>query len=122
MVVLLRQGYHVFVSRLEFDLLGHPPSANKRLHHMARWRSNRDWKGWTHLALMDAVNRGKVTGLPWSRIHVRYVFHYPRVTHADLDNLLGSMKPCQDGMVGIVGDKDDSEHIHDLSASVEVVR
>lgn len=110
------------MATISFDLTGLPPSANKRLHHMARYRSNQEWSLWTTRSAQDAVNRGHFDGLPWPRVHVRYLFHYPRVTLADVDNLIGSCKPILDGLVGIAIEKDDSRHVHELSASVEVAK
>lgn len=110
------------MTTISFDLISLPPSANKRLHHMARYRSNQEWTQWAKLSVQDAVNRGHYVGLPWPRTHVRYLFHYPKSTTADIDNLIGSMKPCLDGLVGIAIEKDDSNHVHLLSAAVDVVR
>jgi hypothetical protein len=104
---------------ITFDLPGIPPSANKRLHHMARYKSNQEWMGWTVLALRDAINRDRVAELPWPRIHVEYIFHYPRVTLADVDNLIGSTKPILDACKGIVVPDDNSQYVHDVSASVD---
>lgn len=107
---------------LTFSLPGLPPSQNKRMHYMVRAKANKQWKDDTITLLRDAINRGRVTGLPWSRVHVRYIFHYPRVTLADPDNLIGSMKPCLDGMKAIAFTDDNVTVIHDLSVRVEVMK
>jgi hypothetical protein len=102
--------------------LGLPPSANKRLHYMQRHKSNQEWKGWTRQLAIDAVNRAGVKDAPWDRAHVLYSFHYPRRTIVDLDNLVGSMKPCLDGLTGIVFVGDDARHVDRIEAAVEVVK
>jgi hypothetical protein len=89
---------------------------------MARYKSNQEWKDWTTLALRDSINRQRLTGLPWARVHVRYIFHYQRVTAADPDNLIGSMKPCLDALKGEAIIDDSWKYIHDLSVRVEVVK
>lgn len=107
---------------LTFSLIGLPPSQNKRLHYMARHRLNRQWKDDTTLLLRDAINSSRTSGLPWERVHVRYNFHYPRVTLADPDNLIGSMKPCLDGMKGLAFSDDNATVIHQLGVQVEVLK
>lgn len=110
------------MATISIDLPGLPPSANSRLHYMARHKSNQEWKDSTKWVLMDVINRGHFIGLPWDRVHVRYEFHYPRRTLADLDNLVGRMKPCLDGLVGLAVTKDDSRHVHQLEATLAVSR
>lgn len=89
---------------------------------MARYKSNQQWTGDTRLLAVSAVNASRLPALPWARVHVLYRFHYPRRTMADLDNLVGSMKPCLDGIVGVVVTSDDAQHVHRLSAAVELDR
>lgn len=110
------------MATLTFSLQGLPPSQNKRLHYMARAKMNQQWKDDTIVLLRDAVNRSRLTGLPWPRVHVRYNFHYPRVTLADPDNLIGSMKPVLDGCKQIAFPDDNVTVIHSLSATVDVVK
>jgi hypothetical protein len=110
------------MASLTFTLSGVPPSQNKRLHHMARYQQNKQWKDDTIVLLRDAINRSRVSGLPWPRVHVRYNFHYPRVTLADPDNLIGSMKPCLDGCKEIAFPDDNVTVIHDLSVRVDVLK
>ena len=110
------------VATITFDLPGLPPSANKRLHHMKRAKANKEWKGWSQLAALDAVNRSGMTDLPWDRAHVQYVFHYPKVTHADLDNLLGSAKPVLDGTKGIIVTDDSASIVHRVAADIKVTK
>ena len=107
---------------IRIELVGLPPSQNKRRHHMTRYRDDQQWKSDAAALAMNAVNRSGLTGFPWRRVHVRYIFHYQRTTLADLDNLLGSMKPCLDGVKGIAFTDDNVTCVHDLSASVEVVK
>ena len=107
---------------LSFSLSGLPPSQNKRRHYMVRYTDDQTWKQAAHLSAIDAINRAHLVGLPWERVHVRYAFHYPRVTLADPDNLIGSMKPCLDGIKGLVFVDDNVRHIHDLSVRVDVVK
>lgn len=102
-----------------FDLVGIPPSANKRLHFRVRAKANKDWKGWAALAARDAANRSGAKDLPWERAHVRYTFFYPRETHADLDNLIGSGKPVLDATKGILVVDDSATHVHEISAHIE---
>lgn len=103
-----------------FDLDGLPPSGNKRLHYMARHASNQSWKSSAALVARDALNRVGVRDAPWMRAHVEYAFHYPKVTRVDLDNLIASMKPVLDGLVGIAVVDDDARHVHRIGASVSV--
>ena len=99
---------------------GLPPSANKRLHHMERYRSNNDWKGDAKQLAADAVNRSKDGPFPWDLVHVHYLIHYPKRTKADLDNMIGSCKPVLDGLSGVVFTDDSSQHVHRLSAEIVV--
>lgn len=101
-----------------FDLPGIPPSANKRMHHMARYRSNKEWAGWARQALISAINTSKVTQLPWDGAHVEYIFHYPRTTLADIDNLIASTKPILDACKVIVVPDDSARYVHAISARV----
>lgn len=110
------------MTALIFSIPGLPPSANKRLHYMARAKLNKQWKDDTTLLLRDAINKSGVKDLPWQRVHVRYNFHYPRVTLADPDNLIGSMKPCLDGMKPIAFPDDNVTVIHDLSVRVDLLK
>lgn len=87
---------------------------------MARHRANQDWKLWSYRAAKDALNRAGYTDTPWTVVHVRYVFHYPRKTHADPDNLVGSAKPVLDALRGVLLSDDSHEHVHRISAGVEV--
>jgi Holliday junction resolvase RusA-like endonuclease len=104
------------------SLVGLPPSANKRLHYMKRAKSNKEWKGWSHQSAVDAVNRSHDGPFPWTRVHVTLVVHYPKRTRVDLDNVTSSFKPLLDGMSGVVFKDDSSEHIHRLSAEVQVLK
>lgn len=110
------------MTAISIDLSGLPPSANKRLHYMKRHKSNQEWKGWTYHLAVDAINRAGIKDAPWDRAHVLYAFRYPRRTVVDLDNLIGSMKPCLDGLTGVVITADDATHVHRIEASVEVVK
>lgn len=107
---------------LSFSLSGIPPSQNKRRHHMVRYRDDQMWKASATLSLRDAINRQHITGLPWQRVHVTYAFHYPRITLADPDNLIGSMKPILDSGKGIAFSDDNVTIIHLLSVRVDVVK
>lgn len=88
---------------------------------MQRWRDDQEWKNWTLTLLIDAVNRKPQQGLPWERVHVRYNFHYPRRTLVDLDNLIGRMKPCLDGIKGRAFVDDNAQCVHEISANVQVI-
>lgn len=107
---------------MRIPLVGLPPSANKRLHWRARHKSNQEWKNSTTLLLRDQINKTKVKGLPWPKVHVRYEFHYPRTTVADLDNLIGSLKPALDALSGVLIPDDDSRYVHQISATITVIR
>lgn len=74
------------------------------------------------LAARDAANRSGVKGLPWSKVHVLYTFHYPRVARLDLDNAVASGKPILDGCRGILVVDDDNAHVHRVSAEVVIRR
>jgi hypothetical protein len=110
------------MAMLTFSLPGLPPSQNKRLHYMVRAKQNQQWKDDTIIVLRDAVNRSRLTGLPWARVHVQYNFHYPRVTLADPDNLIGSMKPVLDGCKQIAFTDDNVTVVHSLSVRVDVLK
>lgn len=105
-----------------FQLTGLPPSANKRLHYMARHKKNQEWKAWSNLAIKDAVQRAGISDAPWARVHVLYVFHYPRITRADPDNLVGSAKPILDGLTRVIIPDDSEKHVHRIAAAVKVDR
>ena len=112
----------VVTTAITFDLPGIPPSANKRMHYMARYHSNQEWKLWASRSLMDAVNRSRIADLPWSRVHVQYIFHYGKTTLVDLDNLIGSCKPILDAAVGVVMPNDDVRYVHEVGARVDIRR
>ncbi len=109
------------MSLIRFSIPGIPPSQNSRRHHMQRYRDDQEWKQTTNLALTNTLNRNPQQGLPWDRVHIQYIFHYPRKTYADPDNLIGSMKPCLDGIKGVVMPDDSTKHIHRLGVQVEVI-
>lgn len=101
---------------------GLPASQNSRRHHMARWREDQRWKDEARLLTIDAINRSPHKDFPWPRVHVTYLFHYPRRTSTDPDNKVGSMKPCLDGVKGLAFPDDSVKYIHDLSVRVSVVK
>jgi len=110
------------MATLTLSLIGLPPSQNSRRHHFARARDDKQWKEDARLVALDAINRERPAGLPWQRVHVRYDFHYQRVTSVDPDNTVGRCKPVLDGLKGLVFPDDSSKYIHQIGTTVNVRR
>jgi hypothetical protein len=92
---------HTTAAPWRFEVLGHPPSANERLHAIERWRRCRPFKefvGWQALAVRPPR--------PLERAHVRATLVYARRPFKDCDNGTSALKPCLDGLIlgGLIAD------------------
>ncbi len=94
------------------EVPGLPPSPNDRLHHMARARLNKRFRGWVAL---QARAYAHTHGGPIERARVRFTLVRSNGKARDATNAASCIKPVEDGLTiqgggGLLVD-DDNEHI-----------
>lgn len=101
---------------------GRPPSPNRMRH--AHWaaasRSSREWRGWAHLAALQAMSVApKATGrTPLAAALIEPTFVCRTRRRRDDDNLIASLKPVLDGLVDARMLRDDAADVVSWSKPV----
>jgi crossover junction endodeoxyribonuclease RusA len=72
--------------------------SNARPHWAAKARATKKYRGDCYLAAIDAINRQKPRGLPWTSATVKAVFYHRVKRRRDLDGAGASLKAAMDGL------------------------
>lgn len=82
---------------VDFFVEGLPPGPNVKRHHMKVYQDNQDWG---NIVRLSAYNQRPAT--PYPKAHIHYHIAVGDNRAHDADNLISSLKPCQDALKGLV--------------------